>query len=201
VSSWRIRKKVVAQKKIQCEKLSVEIIAKKRNADEQKNIVEVDAAKAKIEAAECDEIKAVAMAELEKVTPALEKAVSALDKLSKNAVVEVKSYAKPPELVQTTMEAVMVILEKPLSWASAKKELGDPQFLQRLKEFDKDKISNSVLKKIGSYTKRKNFNADEIGKVSQAAGALCEWVCAMELYAKVFRDVEPRRIALAKEEE
>jgi len=194
------KKKVVAQKKIQCEKLSVEIIAKKRNADEQKNIVEVDAAKAKIEAAECDEIKAVAMAELEKVTPALEKAVSALDKLSKNAVVEVKSYAKPPELVQTTMEAVMVILEKPLSWASAKKELGDPQFLQRLKEFDKDKISNSVLKKIGSYTKRKNFNADEIGKVSQAAGALCEWVCAMELYAKVFRDVEPRRIALAKAE-
>jgi dynein heavy chain len=30
---------------------------------------------------------------------------------------------------------------------------------------------------------------------------MCDWVCAMELYAKVFRDVEPRRIALQKAEE
>ncbi len=36
--------------------------------------------------------------------------------------------------------------------------------------------------------------------MSYAAGALCEWVLAMELYAKVFRDVEPRRIALRKAE-
>ena len=37
--------------------------------------------------------------------------------------------------------------------------------------------------------------------MSQAAGALCEWVIAMEMYAKVFRDVEPRRNALRKAED
>jgi dynein heavy chain len=37
-----------------------------------------------------------------------------------------------------------------------------------------------------------DFNSDEICNVSMAAGALCDWVIAMEQYAKVFRDVEPK---------
>ena len=39
--------------------------------------------------------------------------------------------------------------------------------------------------------KLKEFNAEDISNVSYATGSLREWVIAMELYAKVFRDVEP----------
>jgi dynein heavy chain len=94
----------------------------------------------------------------------------------------------------------MVVLGKETGWLSAKKELTDPTFLKRLENFDKDNISNSTLKQMGKYTRQKDFNVDDITKISHAAGALCDWVCAMELYAKVFRDVEPRRQALRKAE-
>jgi len=194
------KKKVVAQKKISCDKLLVEIVQKQRAADEQKKQVELDKARAEGEAKECEAIKLEAQGELDKVTPALDKAIKALEKLSKAAVTEVKSYPKPPKPVETVMRAVMTILDKEPSWAQAKKELNDPNFLNMLKNFDKDNISNATLKAIGKYTKSKDFNPEDISNVSYAAGALCEWVIAMELYAKVFRDVEPRRIALRKAE-
>ena len=133
--------------------------------------------------------------------PALKKAEEALEKLDRNSVTEVKSYPKPPAAVERVMSAVMILLNKDTSWASAKKELADPNFLQRLKEFKKEEISNATLKNIAKYTKMKEFNPDDISDVSVAAGAMCEWVLAMEQYAKVWRDVEPRRAALKKAEE
>jgi len=194
------KKKVVQQKKITCDKLLVEIVQKQRAAEEQKKQVELDHAKFETETLECKQIQTEAQSELDKVTPALDRAVKALEKLSKSAVTEVKSYPKPPKPVEKVMAAVMVVLEKEPTWASAKRELSDPNFLHRLQTFDRDNISNATLKQIGKYTKQKDFNYDEIEKVSVAAGALCDWVCAIELYAKVFRDVEPRRIALRKAE-
>jgi dynein heavy chain len=194
------KKKIVAQKKVTCEKLMVEIVQKQRAADEQKKQVELDAARTHAEAKECKDIQDEAATELEKVLPALQKATDALAKLTKSSVTEVRSYIKPPKPVEKVMCAVMVILEKEPSWPSAKKELNDPNFLNRLQNFEKDKISNSTLKQIGKFTKQKDFNAEVISAVSLAAGAMCEWVVAMELYAKVFRDVEPRRIALRKAE-
>ena len=146
--------------------------------------------------------------------PALEKAMKAIDKLSKAAITEIKSYAKPPKPVEKVMSAVMVLLEKwvalivnswlmftstlscrEANWATAKRELSDPNFIHRLQEFvanEKDKISNQTLKLISKYTKQKDFNPDDISTVSLAAGAMCEWVIAMEQYARVFRDVEPK---------
>ena len=195
------KKRVVASKKLTCDKLLVEIVQKQRAADEQKKQVELDAARTELEAKECESIKHEAQDELDKVLPALDKAVKALERLSKSAVTEVKSYQKPPKPVERVMCAVMTVMDKEASWATAKKELNDANFLHKLKEFDKDNISNTTLKGIQKYTKHHDFNPEDIGNVSQAAGALCEWVIAMEMYAKVFRDVEPRRIALRKAEE
>ena len=190
------KNRAVAQKKNQCDKLMVEIMQKQRAADEQKRQVEIEAARTKEDALETMKIKMFAQAELDKVTPALEKAMKSLNELSRTAVTEVKSYTKPPKAVEKVMCAVMVILGEEVSWPSAKKQLSDPSFLARLQNFDKDNISNATLKAVGKYTKHKDFNADDISDVSAAAGALCDWVCAMEMYAKVFRDVQPRREAL-----
>ena len=195
------KKRVVASKKATCDKLLVEIVQKQRAADEQKKQVELDAQRTEVEAKDCESIKHEAQDELDKVLPALDKAVKALERLSKSAVTEVKSYQKPPKPVERVMCAVMTVMDKEASWAMAKKELNDANFLYKLKEFDKDRISNSTLKAIQKFTKSHEFNPDDIGNVSQAAGALCEWVIAMEMYAKVFRDVEPRRIALRKAED
>merc|ERR1719253_1719997 len=133
--------------------------------------------------------------------PALEAAVDALEKLDKKSIAEVKVYAKPPELVMKTMNAVMTVMDKTPTWAVAKNELNDVNFLNRLKNFDKDHMSNTTLKKIEKYTKDDFFQPKEVTKVSKAAGALCQWVHAMKMYGDIFREVEPKRLKLKREEE
>ncbi|KAF4721647.1 hypothetical protein FOZ63_017052, partial [Perkinsus olseni] len=130
--------------------------------------------------------------------PALQASEEALNKLDKKAIAEVKVYAKPPELVMKTMCAVMTVMEKPPTWAQAKLELNDVNFLHRIKTFDKDNISNTTVKKIEKFTKDPTFTPTAVGKVSVAAGALCQWVHAMKVYAEVFREVEPKRLKLRR---
>ena len=59
--------------------------------------------------------------------------------------------------------------------------------------FDKDNISDRVLKKIGSYVAQPDFQPEIIGRVSGAAKSLCMWVRAMEVYGRVYRVVEPKK--------
>ncbi|CDJ55935.1 Dynein heavy chain 3, axonemal, related [Eimeria maxima] len=99
------------------------------------------------------------------------------------------------------MAAVMTVMEKPPSWSQAKVELNDPSFLTRVKNFDKDSITNATLKKIEKFTKDPSFAPPNVQKVSRAAGALCLWVHAMQMYAEVYREVEPKRLKLRLAEE
>jgi dynein heavy chain len=57
--------------------------------------------------------------------PALEKAMEEVDKIDKGSISEVKAYTKPPALVETVMQAVMILFGKGTDWASAKKVLYD----------------------------------------------------------------------------
>ena len=60
-------------------------------------------------------------------------------------------------------------------------------------DFDKDNMSDKVLKKIGTYVNSPDFKPDLVGRVSGAAKSLCMWVRAMEVYGRIFRVVEPKR--------
>ena len=59
--------------------------------------------------------------------------------------------------------------------------LGEPNFIKQLMNFDKDNITDRVLKKIGQYCAQADFQPDIIGRVSSAAKSLCMWVRAMEV--------------------
>jgi dynein heavy chain len=192
---------VVAKRTKECQELLVVIVEKKMQADEKQRTLEVDNQRLAKEEAEIMVIATDAERDVAKAMPALEAAVDALEKLDKKSIAEVKAYAKPPELVLKTMNAVMTVMDKPATWASAKNELQDVNFLQRLKTFDKDHISNSTLKKMEKYTKDSTFQPQTVQNVSKAAGALCMWVHAMKMYAEVYREVEPKRLKLKKEKE
>lgn len=58
---------------------------------------------------------------------------------------------------------------------------GEPNFIKQLVYFDKDNISDKVLKKISAYCSQPDFQPDIIGRVSVAAKSLCMWVRAMEV--------------------
>ncbi|KAH3750462.1 hypothetical protein DPMN_184985 [Dreissena polymorpha] len=60
-------------------------------------------------------------------------------------------------------------------------------------DFDKDNITDRVLKKIGQYVAQTDFQPEIIGRVSSAAKSLCMWVRAMEVYGRIYRVVEPKK--------
>eukprot|EP00439_Symbiodinium_sp_Y106_P074245 s170_g14.t1 len=143
----------------------------------------------------CDETKILAddaTRDLEKAMPALDAAVDALEKLDKKSIAEVKAYAKPPEAVMKTMCAVMTARRGGAMIINVARN-----FLVRIKTFDKDGIPDNIkdttLRKIEKFTKDANFTPKLVSNVSLAAGALCQWVHAMKIYAEIYREVEPKR--------
>lgn len=57
-----------------------------------------------------------AQAELAEAMPALQAAIDSLKALNKNDIVEIKSFPKPPPLVQMTMEAVCILKQEKPDW-------------------------------------------------------------------------------------
>lgn len=145
------------------------------------------------EEAKCLVIAEAAQKDLDEAIPALNEAMKSLDSLKKNDIAEVKAYGKPPALVEVVMEAVMILKQSEPSWSEAKRQLGDPNFIMSLKDFDKDNIPDKVLRKINKYTSEPDFQPEKVGTVSGAAKSLCMWVRAMETYGQIFRVVQPKR--------
>ena len=129
----------------------------------------------------CKAIADNAQRDLDEAVPALEAAMEALDALNKKDITEIKSFTKPPPLVETVLQAVMILRGQDPTWQEAKRQLGNTNFIDQLKQFDKDNMSDRTLKKIAGYCANAEFQPDIIGKVSSAARSVCMWVRAMEL--------------------
>ena len=56
-----------------------------------------------------------------------------------------------------------------------------------------ENISEAMLKKLKKYIENPKFLPDIVEKTSKACKSMCLWVRALDLYAKVFRTVEPKR--------
>ncbi|XP_036012662.1 dynein axonemal heavy chain 2 isoform X3 [Mus musculus] len=189
-------KKKVAEFQKQCEEYLVIIVQQKREADEQQKAVTANSEKIAIEEVKCQALADNAQKDLEEALPALEEAMRALESLNKKDIGEIKSYGRPPAQVEIVMQAVMILRGNEPTWAEAKRQLGEQNFIKSLINFDKDNISDKVLKKIGAYCAQPDFQPDIIGRVSLAAKSLCMWVRAMELYGRLYRVVEPKRIRM-----
>lgn len=159
---------------------------------------------------ECETDLAVAI-------PILEDAVSALNTLKPTDITLVKAMKNPPDTIKLVMAAVCVMLDVPSDrildpvtgkkstdfWGPSKRVLGDMNFLQNLKDYDKDNISPSIMEVIKSnYMEEKTFLPQIVAKASSAAEGLCKWVRAMVSYDEVAKAVAPKKekLALAQRE-
>jgi len=73
-------------------------------------------------------------------------------------------------------------------------------FVASLKNYNKDAIKESTLKKLKKFTNDDRFNPDNIARFSVAAKSVCMWVCAMNTYAEVLKIVNPLKTKLAEAE-
>jgi dynein heavy chain len=118
---------------------------------------------------------------------------------------------KPPAGVKLTMEACCIILQVPPAripnpngkgkindyWFVAQKELlGDPRFLSRLLEFDKENMPEDLIEHVKVYTDAPDFTPEVVKRASVAAAGICKWVHAMVVYDQVAKVVRPKREAL-----
>ncbi|KAF5300238.1 hypothetical protein FQR65_LT09192 [Abscondita terminalis] len=178
-------------------------------------IVKKDEAAANIQAAEAQALKRECEADLALAIPVLEDAENALNTLKPADITLVKSMKNPPEPVKLVMAAVCVIkdikpdrLPDPTTgkkildyWGPSKRLLGDMNFLQSLKDYDRDHIRPDLIQKIRKeYLPHRDFKPHIVAKASSAAEGLCKWIIAMDLYEKVIKVVGPKRAKLEQAE-
>lgn len=141
--------------------------------------------------------------DLKAAEPALAAAAKALNTLNKANLTELKSFGSPTVDIINVVAAVMVLLSPPgkiakdRSWKAGKNMMAKvDQFLDSLVTFKKEAIDQSNLDAVQAYLSDPNFNEEYIGTKSIAAAGLCSWVINIVQYYKVFREVEPKRLAL-----
>ena len=100
--------------------------------------------------------------------------------------------------VQIPREGVCIMLDEKPDWPTAKKVLGDSNFLNNLKNYDKDNIPEPTIKKLQKYINDENMQVAVVERVSTAAKGLCMWLHAMNVYHKVAKEVGPKREKVAQ---
>ena len=67
-------------------------------------------------------------------------------------------------------------------------------FLDKLKSFKKDDVPDRIVNAVDSFIKETpELTVEEVRKGSQDAVSLCKWTYAIVNYAKVAKQVEPKR--------
>ncbi|CAE7374772.1 DNAH6 [Symbiodinium natans] len=110
---------VIEQGKKDTEKLIVQVDKEEAVAKEAQAACEVDEKEAGEAAATANAIKTECQRELDEALPEYYDAIKALDSLDKKDIQEVKSFAKPPALVEVVLSAVCLLMNKKETWDEA----------------------------------------------------------------------------------
>jgi dynein heavy chain len=176
--------------------LLIQVTEDQKEADAKAAVVEVDVQEANKVAASVKVINDDCQADLDEAMPAYESAVRALDTLDKKMIQEMKAFNNPPEMVKFTMEAVCILFDSKPDWGEAKRLLGQMDFMDQLRRYDKDNINPKLIKKVLKYYQDARFVPDKVESQSAAAKCLCMWVRAMVDYDRVAKSIEPKKAAL-----
>ncbi|KAI8801429.1 dynein heavy chain and region D6 of dynein motor-domain-containing protein [Cladochytrium replicatum] len=181
------------QKAQDVEVLMVKIAKDQEIADGVRKVVSEEEAIVREKATQTEAIAEEAQKDLDEALPALQAAYKALDSLEKKDIAELKVFTKPPELVLMVLEAICIFFKVKPDWENSKKLLSDPQLMRKMAEYDKDNIPEVITKKLKKYIDNPNFNPEAVEKVSKACRSMSMWVIALDLYSRVFKEVQPKR--------
>jgi dynein heavy chain len=130
----------------------------------------------------------------------MENAQKIIDKISKEDITNLKSFKNVSAFKGTkiVMEMVMTYMEEKWDkkadgwWKQSQKILADINFLQRIKNYNKDGIKQSIIDTIGKMKQHENFVPEKIKNESAASGMLGSWADAIHEYAIKRKIVKPK---------
>ncbi|KAF9424735.1 hypothetical protein HW555_000036 [Spodoptera exigua] len=188
-----VQKVIVAEQTKECETLLAEISKATTAATAKQTVASIKSAEITEQSAVISEEKAEAEEVLSAALPALEAARLALADLDKNDITEIRSFATPPEAVQTVCECVAIIRGvKDISWKGAKGMMADPNFLRNLQEMNCDLITQQQVKAVKAHMK-KSKKLDTMQQISKAGYGLLKFVIAVLGYCAVYKEVKPKK--------
>ncbi|XP_026741363.1 dynein heavy chain 10, axonemal [Trichoplusia ni] len=188
-----IQKVIVAEQTKECELLLKEISKATDAATTKQQVASVKSAEITEQSAIISVEKEEAEEVLSAALPALEAARLALADLDKNDITEIRSFATPPEAVQTVCECVVIIRGiRDVSWKGAKGMMADPNFLRNLQEMNCDLITQQQVKAVKAHMK-KSKKLDTMQQISKAGYGLLKFVIAVLAYCAVYKEVKPKK--------
>ena len=181
----------------------------KADADEERSIVAEQEASATEQEAEANALKSAAETELAKAAPLLEEATRVLKQLKLDDFYFLGSINKPTLTVVIGMELSCIMMGlKPKKDKKNRSEndvngffdcaksnlLNKPkEFRQKMIDYDKDNIPDSVVKRTNVILKSPDFTYEKVFKASGALVAILKWVQAMISYNELLKVVNPKR--------
>ncbi|GMH34912.1 hypothetical protein BSKO_02773 [Bryopsis sp. KO-2023] len=129
------------------------------------------------------------------VQAALDAVDDAWRNISRDDVIEVKSFPKPPTPAKLTMTALGILINlKPERvphpkkigvvtldyWGATKKLVNNPtKFLELLWGFDKETISETTMRRLKPFIDGKRFGNDNLLRVSESCAPIGAWIRAV----------------------
>ncbi|CAD8081115.1 unnamed protein product [Paramecium sonneborni] len=189
--------------------LLINLQKKHKEADIKKQQCEQEEYECNQEKQKADKLRQECQDELDKVLPLLASATSALEKITNEDMIQLKSFQKPPLAVSIVMEGMCYIFDEQVKWKQkepgsqekvqdfwehAKKNLLNDKLIKKVRDFKEEQIkaitSIRIQKIKGLQLDDKVFNA------SKAAGNLSLWIRAVVDTYEAYLIIDPKQILL-----
>jgi dynein heavy chain len=181
----------------------------KADADAEKEIVAKDEAEATTQEEEAEFLKKDAEKELGKAAPLLDEAAKVLNELKKDDFYVLAGIKKPTPAVVLGMEVSCHMMQIKAKKGTAGKIEGDTQgyfatakadllsnptaFVNMMKEYDKERIPEAVVKRVNAILESEDFTMEKVKSASGALVAILKWSSAMMQYHELLKIVNPKR--------
>jgi dynein heavy chain, axonemal len=87
-------------------------------------------------------------------------------------------------------------------WEVSKKQMTNwKKLIDQLENYPKENVSDDTIRKIQAYLQNPDFVPEKIKQASEAAEGICKWVIAICRFDTVYKEITPKRAALAEANE
>ncbi|CAD8045721.1 unnamed protein product [Paramecium sonneborni] len=219
-------RKVLFELQPKLEKATVEnlellknIQKKQKEADQTRLICEYDEQQCSLKREEANQLKDICQKQLDNVLPLLSKATEALEKITKDDMILLKSFQKPPPSAAVVMQGLCYAFQEDEKvkgknngkepaqmedfWEYSKKYVLNDKLIKRIKKMKIEEIraiNPTKIQKLSVFIQNPLFERDKVFNASMAAGNLADWIRAVYSTYEAVEIIEPKKAQLVEAE-